>query len=231
MNQEQITEFYDQYVDHQSNIGISTRHRVIFKNFKRLGVKPDHTILEVGCGIGTVSSLLMSAIPSGNFTGVDISPGSIETAKKLFGKPNAEFLVDDMSDFKSNKLFDFVVFPDVLEHIPVDQHSKLFENVAKVSKPSTKVLINIPEPNALHWVRKNRPQDLQIIDQSLSMQDLLNNTYPHGFQVQSICPYSIHMNHPNYLSIVLIRDGEVKDFHKVGKISKTIQNFKARFLK
>lgn len=230
MAQEEVKDFYDQYVDHQSKIGVSTRHRIIHQNLRNIGLKSDSNVLEIGCGIGTVSSLIIKSTPQGKFLGVDISPESIATAKKLNPQSNADFIVNDMSDFTSDIQFDFIVFPDVLEHIPVEQHSRLFENVAKVCKPSTKVLINIPEPNALHWVRKNRPQDLQIIDQSLSMQDLLNNTYPHGFQVQSICPYSIHMNHPNYLRIVLIRDGEITDFHKVGKVEKTLQNLKARFL-
>lgn len=230
MAQEEVKDFYDQYVDHQSKIGVSTRHRIIHQNLGNIGLKSDSNVLEIGCGIGTVSSLIIKSTPQGKFLGVDISPESIATAKKLNPQSNADFIVNDMSDFTSDIQFDFIVFPDVLEHIPVEQHSRLFENVAKVCKPSTKVLINIPEPNALHWVRKNRPQDLQIIDQSLSMQDLLNNTYPHGFQVQSICPYSIHMNHPNYLRIVLIRDGEITDFHKVGKVEKTLQNLKARFL-
>jgi cyclopropane fatty-acyl-phospholipid synthase-like methyltransferase len=227
---EQVKDYYDQYVDHQAKIGISTRHRIIHQNLRAIDLKADSNVLEIGCGIGTVSSLIIKSIPQGKFVGVDISPESIATANKLNPQSNASFIVDDMSNFSHELLFDFIVFPDVLEHIPVDQHARLFENVAKVSKPSTKVLINIPEPNALNWVRKNRPQDLQIIDQSLSMQDLLNNTYPHGFQVQSITPYSIHMNHPNYLKIVLIRDGELTDFHKVGKVAKTFQNLKAKYL-
>ena len=115
-------------------------------------------------------------IPNGKFTGCDISPHSIKFANELYANDNISFIVDDMSNFSSNIVYDFIVFPDVLEHIPEDQHSKLFENVAKVSSPDAKVLINIPEPHALNWTRANRPEILQIIDQSLSMQDLLNNT-------------------------------------------------------
>jgi uncharacterized protein (DUF2249 family) len=67
------------------------------------------------------------------------------------------------------------VFPDVLEHIPVEQHANIFETVSKLTTPDAVILINIPEPNYLNWVRENDPKKLQIIDQSLSMQDLLNN--------------------------------------------------------
>ncbi|MFN5912162.1 MAG: class I SAM-dependent methyltransferase [Bacteroidota bacterium] len=226
--QEGVSEFYDSFVSTQKKIGISIRHRLIHKKLKKMGLRADSSVLEIGCGIGTVSSLIIRSIPHGQFTGCDISPESIATARQLNPQKNAEFLVTDMSDFTSEKRFDLIVFPDVLEHIPVDQHSNLFKNVAAVCKPDAKVLINIPEPNTLNWTRKNRPEVLQIIDQSLSMQDLLNNTYPHGFQVQSITPYAIHTNIPNYLSIVLIRDTGINDLHLVNKFAQLWQNLKAK---
>lgn len=229
-NKEQVEEFYDEFVEKQEKIGISIRHRLIHKKLKSIGLKETSNVLEVGCGIGTVSNLIIKSIPKGKFIGCDISPESIATAKKLNAFSNANFIVTDMSDFSSDIKFDFIVFPDVLEHIPVDQHNKLFENVSKVCSVNAKVLINIPEPNSLNWIRNNKPELLQIIDQSLSMQDLLNNTYPHGFQVQSILPYAIHTNVDNYLSIVLIRNSEVNDIKLSGKFSQLIDNMKAKFL-
>lgn len=229
-NKEQVEEFYDDFVKTQKSIGVSVRHRLIHKKLKSLGLKSNSNVLEVGCGIGTVSSLIIKSIPNGKFVGVDISPESIATANKLFGASNATFLVDDMSAFTSDIKFDFIVFPDVLEHIPVEQHSNLFANVAKVCNDNAIVLINIPEPNALNWTRKNQPEVLQIIDQSLSMQDLLNNTYPHGFQVQSIIPYAIHTDVANYLSIVLVRNTNVDKVNRVGKVAQLVQNLKAKFL-
>ena len=226
-----VSEFYDDFVKTQKKIGISVRHRIIHNKLKSIGLKSDSNVLEVGCGIGTVSKLIIASIPNGQFVGCDISPDSIEFAKQFNSKKNAQFVVTDMSDFTSQIKFDFIVFPDVLEHIPVDQHFNLFKNVAAVSKPNAKVLINIPEPNSLNWTREHKPEVLQIIDQSLSMQDLLNNTYPHGFQVQSIIPYSIHTNIPNYLSIVFIRNTKVNDLKLNGKFLQLIQNLKVRFLK
>ncbi len=230
-NKEQVEDFYDEFVKTQKKIGVSVRHRIIHNKLVDLGLKSSSNVLEVGCGIGTVSSLIINSTPNGKFVGVDISPESIAQANKDFPQSNVQFLVDDMSNFSSDIRFDFIVFPDVLEHIPVEQHSKLFENVAKVCKPDTKVLINIPEPNSLNWTRKNKPEVLQIIDQSLSMQDLLNNTYPHGFQVQSINPYAIHTDVANYLSIVFVRNTEVKNIRLKGKFAQLIQNLKVKYLK
>lgn len=219
-----VETFYDNFVGRQKNRGISVRHRIIHSNLKKIGLKKDSNVLEIGCGIGTVSKLIIASIPNGRFVGCDISPKSIEDARQFNPNKNAEFIVTDMSDFSHDLKFDFVVFPDVLEHIPVEQHANLFDRVSRVCKPDAKLLINIPEPNTLDWYRKNNPESLQIIDQSLSMQDLLNNTYPYGFQVQSITPYCIHSTIPNYLRIVFIRDSELKQVSVTDKFSQTLQN-------
>ena len=114
VNKEQVEEYYDNYVKHQGKIGISTRHRIIAKNVKKIGVKRNANILEIGCGIGTVSQLLVKLVPEGKFVGCDISPKSIELARQYNSSPNAEFIVTDMSDFEHELKFDLVVFPEVL---------------------------------------------------------------------------------------------------------------------
>lgn len=225
----EVKKFYDDFVTKQAKIGVSVRHRIIHKNLKNIGLTSSSNVLEIGCGIGTVSSLIIKSIHQGKFVGCDISEESIEMARLRNPQSNAQFLVDDMSNFTSDILFDFIVFPDVLEHIPVDQHARLFENVSKVCKPNAKVLINIPEPNSLNWTRANRPEVLQIIDQSLSMQDLLNNTYGSGFEVQSINPYSIHASVSNYLRIVLVRDGKISAYKTTSKLQQLIQNLKVKY--
>lgn len=222
---EQVEQYYDSFKEHQKKLGINIRHRTILKNLKKAGLRPDSNVMEVGCGIGTVSHLILKYITEGSFVGVDISPESIAMAKKLnsFHK-KAEFLVNDMSEFSHATKFDFFVFPDVLEHIPVEQHNNLFKNVAKAAAPDATILINIPEPNYLNWVRAHQPEKLQIIDQSLSMQDLLNNIYPHGFKLQSLNPYSLHFNVDDYVSIVMKNNMAVNNVEVKNKLSRVIDN-------
>jgi 2-polyprenyl-3-methyl-5-hydroxy-6-metoxy-1,4-benzoquinol methylase len=228
-SKQNVKDFYDTFTDNQKKIGVSVRHRLIFKKLKEIGLLSNSNVLEIGCGIGTVSTLIIPFINAGKFVGCDISPKSFELTKKFTSQKNASFICTDITDFESQIKFDFVVFPDVLEHIPVEEHKALFERISKYCSPNAKLLINIPEPNSLNFTRKNRPEKLQIIDQSLSMQDLLNNTYPFGFQVHSIVPYSIHTNVNNYLSIVFIRNTEIKSLELVSKLKQLIQNIKARF--
>jgi cyclopropane fatty-acyl-phospholipid synthase-like methyltransferase len=226
---EQVKEYYDTFKEHQKQLGINIRHRTIFKNLKSAGLKPNSNVLEIGCGIGTVSNLILKYITEGSFVGLDISPESINMAKNFnaFHK-NAEFMVNDMSNFTHKTKFDFVVFPDVLEHIPVEQHANIFETVSKLTTPDAVILINIPEPNYLNWVRENDPKKLQIIDQSLSMQDLLNNVYPYGFKLYSMNPYSLHYDVNDYLSIVLKKNPTVKQINLKNKLTRAIENTKSK---
>lgn len=226
---EQVKDYYDTFKEHQKQLGINIRHRTILKNLKNAGLKPNSNVLEIGCGIGTVSNLILKYITDGGFVGLDISPESITMAKNFnsFHK-KAEFLVNDMSNFTHKTKFDFIVFPDVLEHIPVEQHANIFETVSKLSSDKAVILINIPEPNYLNWVRENAPERLQIIDQSLSMQDLLNNSYPYGFKLYSMNPYSLHYDVNDYLSIVLKKDLSVKAVNLKGKLTRAIENTKSK---
>ncbi len=204
VNKEEVRDYYNHFKEHQAKLGINIRHRTIFKNLKKLGLHAHSNVLEIGCGIGTVSHLILKHIVSGQFVGVDISEKSIALAKKnnAFHK-KAEFLVDDMSNFHHTLKFDYVVLPDVLEHIPVEQHSNIFKTLAAHTHEKSVILINIPEPFTLDWVRRNNPKALQIIDQSLSIKDLSENCYPHGFYIFSITPYSLQYVDEEYLSIVL----------------------------
>jgi 2-polyprenyl-3-methyl-5-hydroxy-6-metoxy-1,4-benzoquinol methylase len=226
---EQVKEYYDTFKEHQKKLGINIRHRTILKNLKNAGLKPDSNVLEIGCGIGTVSHLILKNIPQGSFVGLDISSESIKMAQQFnaFHK-KAEFFVDDMSHFTHKTKFDFVVFPDVLEHIPVEQHANIFKTISELTTPNATVIINIPEPNYLNWVRANDPSKLQIIDQSLSMQDLLNNSYPYGFKLYSMNPYSLHFDVNDYLAIVLKKNMTVKNVNVKSKLTRAIENTKSK---
>jgi trans-aconitate 2-methyltransferase len=228
-SKKEVEDFYNTFKDHQKKLGINIRHRTIFKNLKQAGLKPDSKVIEVGCGIGTVSSLILKFVTQGQFVGVDISAESIALAKTINAAyKNAEFMVNDMRSFNHTSKFDFVVLPDVLEHIPIEQHSPLFETLNKFTTDHAVVLINIPEPNCLNWIRQHHPEKLQIIDQSLSMQDLLNNVYPHGFKLFSLQPYCLQYTQPDYVSIVLKKNMTHKNYSQKSKLTLGTENLKSK---
>ena len=225
-SKQQVEEFYNAFKEHQKRLGVNIRHRTIFKNLKKNGLKSNSNVLEIGCGIGTVSSLILKYISKGIFVGVDISKESIEFAKKTYTHvKNAEFIVSDMMEFDYSIKFNFIVLPDVLEHIPLEQHQNLFKVISKVSSDDAVVVINIPEPNCLDWARTNHPDKLQIIDQSLSMQDLLNNAYPNNFKLYSMNSYSLQYKEKDYTCVVFKKNMKRSSYTLKGKFILGIENF------
>ncbi|MCR9081624.1 MAG: class I SAM-dependent methyltransferase [Cyclobacteriaceae bacterium] len=199
-DEDKVVSFYDQFADKQEKTGINSRHLSILDKVMAAGLRPDHHVLEVGCGIGTVSSLLARQVPKGKVLAVDISPESISKAKKIWkSQQNLSFEVSDMSDFdKGNQQFDFFVFPDVLEHIPVDQHQALFQKIQKHAHQDSVVFIHIPAPRYLQWMIDHEPEKLQVIDQPLDSGDLIKSLNNAGFYLEKMETYSVFFEEKDY---------------------------------
>lgn len=199
-DEDKVVSFYDQFADKQEKTGINSRHLSILDKVMAAGLRPDHHVLEVGCGIGTVSSLLARQVPKGKVLAVDISPESISKAKKIWkNQQNLSFEVSDMSDFdKGDQQFDFFVFPDVLEHIPVDQHQALFQKIQKHAHQDSVVFVHIPAPRYLQWMIDHEPEKLQVIDQPLDSGDLIKSLNNAGFYLEKMETYSVFFEEKDY---------------------------------
>ena len=198
--QDKVVRFYDQFAEKQEKTGINSRHLSILDKAKQAGLASNHRVLEVGCGIGTVSHLLATQVPQGKVLAVDISPESIAKARMLWKKQgNLKFDVSDMSDFNlPGETFDFFVFPDVLEHIPVAQHARLFENIQRHAHADSVVLIHIPAPRYLEWMIGNQPEKLQVIDQPLDTGVLVQTLGAAGFYLEKMETYALFFEEKDY---------------------------------
>ena len=95
------------------------------------------------------------------------------------------------------------MLPDVIEHIPVEQHKKLFANISSVLKKDGFILIHIPQPYYQEWCFKNKPEALQVIDQAIYTDQLAQNVYPNKLFISHLETYSIWKQHGDYQVIVL----------------------------
>lgn len=76
------------------------------------GIIPEGlSVLEIGCGTGT----LLARIRPSRGVGVDISPKMIAIAAAKH--PGFRFLVADASALRLPETFDYVMIPDVIEHL------------------------------------------------------------------------------------------------------------------
>lgn len=214
-----VAEFYDGFAAHQEKIGINSRHLQILDKLKRAGLKPHHKVLEIGCGIGTVSQLMAKFVKKGHVHAVDISPESIAKANVLW-KPltNLSFEVSDMTDFhKPAETYDFFVFPDVLEHIPAEDHQHLFEIIQRHSHGESSIFIHIPAPRFLEWMIANEPEKLQVIDQPLDTGKLVTAVSAYGYFLEKMESYSIFYQEHDYQYFIFRNQRPIQKINHLGK--------------
>src|SRR5665811_1937388 len=102
-----VKTYYDDYVAHQTAVGINDRHRSILKWAQQSGLRPDHRVLEIGCGVGTLTQLLAEAAPQGFVLGIDLSPKSIDAARdRLALSRNVSLMVADVLEVELEERFD-----------------------------------------------------------------------------------------------------------------------------
>ena len=197
--------FYDELVGRQTTVGVNERHQAIMGWLRRFGLKPSHSVLEIGCGVGTLTELLArETCGGGSILGVDLSPKSIDAAReRLAGFDNVRVEVGDALEMDPGGPFDAVVLPDVIEHIPLGLHSRLFERVASWLRQDGFALLHYPNPHYLEWYQKHDPESLQFIDQPIHADVLLSNVYPHGLYLDFLQTYSIWIREGDYVVAAL----------------------------
>jgi trans-aconitate 2-methyltransferase len=231
-DKEQVSAYYDQLWNEYEQTKLSkpnSRHRTIFKNLKRAGLQPNSSVLEIGCGVGSLSGLIIGYLTDGFFAGADISSQTIGFLKNKYkANKRTDFVVTDMTDFTYNKKFDFVIFPDVLEHIPIETHTKIFKTLSHLVHEGSVILINNPEPLALEWVHANRPDLLQIIDQALHVNHFAQLAYDNGFYIEKIEPYALHTVQYDYQNIIIKPKHTLKSLQQKQKSELVLTNIKSR---
>jgi cyclopropane fatty-acyl-phospholipid synthase-like methyltransferase len=204
--------FYDDLVDRQSNVGVNERHRAILKWLVAAGLRRDHRLLEVGCGIGTQTQLVADFLASGRITAVDISARSIAAAReRLKSREQVEFVVGDYLELALPGRFDVVLLPDVIEHIPPQQHPELFRRVAHNLEPDGFVLIHMPDPSYLEYLQRSGPELLQKpVDLPVHTDALCASVYPAGFCIHFLRSYAIWCEQEDY-QVVVLRKREARN--------------------
>ena len=98
-------------------------------------------VLEVGCGTGTFTALMLAA--GHNVTAVDINPSYVDRAKSRFsGHTGATIVQGDATRMIWTTAFDTVVLLDVLEHIEDDV--EFLKRLGRCLRPGGRLLVKVP---------------------------------------------------------------------------------------
>ncbi|MFP3597557.1 class I SAM-dependent methyltransferase [Chryseobacterium sp. SIMBA_029] len=225
MKKSEIAKFYDDYTERQIQIGANERLINLYKRLIHLGLKKDSNVLELGCGVGIFTKLLAKKISNGKIEAIDLSEKSIAIAERILkNKKNISFKVADIVKYQpKNKEFDFITLMDVIEHIPLEQHDELFENLAKISTIKTRIAINIPNPQYINYTRVNNPESLQVIDEEVELFQLIRHLEKHHLELIYFEKYGIWEEEDYHFMIIRKKKKfELKHLATKRKISEKI---------
>lgn len=113
-------------------------------------------VLDIGCGIGSGSAILLNA-SAGKVTGVDINPKAIEYARDNYHQEELDFLCLSAADLPfPESSFDLVVTPEMIEHLPESQHRRFLAECRRVLRNGGKIICSTPNKRAYSITRLKR---------------------------------------------------------------------------
>jgi SAM-dependent methyltransferase len=107
------------------------------------GLRPDHDVLEIGCGNLRAGWRLIDQLEPGRYLGIDISPDILLAANRtvvergLQPKEPALRLVQDLTfDWLPDGRFDVIHAHSVFSHCPLEVIEECFAHVGRILRPA-----------------------------------------------------------------------------------------------
>lgn len=149
------------------------------------------SVLEIGCGTG----MLLAGLRPARGMGVDVSPKMVEIAAAKF--PSLAFLVADAEAFAPGETFDYVIVPDVVEHL--SDPGAMFRSARKACHAETRVIVTCVNPlwaPILHLAERFRLKMPEGEHRWLPAKELLVMSAAAGFDAvefsgRILCPKAI----------------------------------------
>jgi len=127
---------------------------------QRAELENGQTVLELGCGWGSLSLYMSEKYPQSNFTAVSNSCTQkiyIDEQAKQRGIKNLNVITTNINDFKTEQTFDRVVSVEMFEHMR--NYEKLMLLVANALKPKGKLFVHI-------FTHKEYAYKFEVVDES-----------------------------------------------------------------
>jgi SAM-dependent methyltransferase len=129
-----------------------------FRYLVDAGLKPDHKLLDVGCGSLRGGIRFVEYLEPGNYYGLDVNESLLDAGRQELearglGDRGANLLADDAFRFERFGVpFDHAVAVSVFTHLPANHVSRCFGEMAKVLKPGASFHFTYFEAPRARWL-------------------------------------------------------------------------------
>src|ERR1700733_1550941 len=116
---------------------------------KRLDLRGDESIVDLGCGSGENTVELARRVPRGRALGLDSSAAMIEAANKVLAEVDPEvrarlsFSIGDIKEFSAQNEYAVVFSNAALQWVP--GHREIFSHIYRALKPGGRLVVQMPK--------------------------------------------------------------------------------------
>src|SRR2546428_2728066 len=169
-----IKAYYDAHVEGKLRDFVEGNERVecAWTTIEQWAPSCPKRILEIGCGIGDICWRMTRRWKESQVAGLDISPKSVEIARKLFGSSRLSFCARPLVKGTYSGQFDLIVLVDVYEHIPVGERGSLHEAIRELRDDGSRIVLTFPTPRHQAWLKQNQPDRIQPTDEDISIETI-----------------------------------------------------------
>lgn len=188
LNKDIINRRYNRrLVEHGNNMealasGTDERRQLRYDILCGVGITAGSSVLDVGCGFGTLSKVMRSRGLDVKYTGCDINPNMIEIARSSY--PLEKFLVADLQNDDLGRTFDFVVSTSSFNNplVGLDQYDFVADLLQRAYNLSNVAIafdfmssyVDFRTEQAFHY----EPERLFSIAKKISKRVCLRHDYP-----------------------------------------------------
>lgn len=168
---QEVKIYYDEHIAGKLSGFVEGNERVerAWQTVERWAPGNPRRILEIGCGIGDICWRMTRRWPAVEVVGLDISARSLEIARKLFGSSRLSLVEGALVRGRLAGKFDLILLMDVYEHIALGDRPALHEALRELQSDSCRIILSFPTPHHLAWLRQNHPEQIQPVDEDVSV--------------------------------------------------------------
>lgn len=100
-------------------------------------------VVDLGCGPGNSTEVLLTQFPEAHITGLDSSPDMIEKARKRL--PDLEFTLGDLASFEQPEPADLLYSNAVYQWVSYEKRIPIFVDLIKRQKPGGVFAFQVPD--------------------------------------------------------------------------------------